>query len=350
MRRHILLIAALLALFAGRPPAYAADDPAAASQAAVRWLTARQQNDGSFPGFGVGSSADAILALAAAGIDPNSVQKQGASGVTALASGADAFARSSTAAASKTLLAALAAGKSPRSFGGIDLVALITQSYSATTGVYGQNPTDHAFALIALAGAGEAIPAEALTAAATLQRADGGWSFDGASGNTSDSNTAALMVQGLVASGASGSTLSRAVAYLKLQQNKDGGFTYSMESTFGTDSDANSTALVIQALVAAGEDPRAQPNGDAIAALLALQNASGAFRYQTAVADDNDLATAQAIPALLQKPFPLKLAAVPAAPVALPNTGGEALPLWALALAASLLMGGAALRRASRGV
>ena len=67
--------------------------------------------------------------------------------------------------------------------------------------------------------------------------------------------------------------VERAVAYLVTQRNADGGFPYSQASEYGTASDANSTALVIQAIVAAGGNPTAGPwadvNGNPVAALLA---------------------------------------------------------------------------------
>jgi LPXTG-motif cell wall-anchored protein len=351
MRRFRDLIAMLLvvgSLFA-LVPAYAAEDSASATQSALRWLTTRQQADGSFPGFGPGSTADIVYALAAAGIDPNGVLNNGNSPISALGNTAATFAKSSLAADGKLILAVIAADKDPRSFGGQDLVAILQQGYHPATGIYGANPTDHAFAILALASAGQPIPAAAISAADRLQRADGGWSFDGGATSTSDTNTAALMIQAYVAAGTRNAALTKAVAYLKSQQNTDGGFTYSKQSQYGSDSDANSTALSIQALVAIGEDPRAlkQAGGDPITALLAFQNSSGAFRYQAAFPDDNDIATAQAIPALLLKPLPIKRLPAIALPVpaTLPNTGGENPMPWAVLVAGMLFMAGFALRR-----
>jgi LPXTG-motif cell wall-anchored protein len=351
--RALFLIVAL-ALGFSAAPAQAATDPAAAVQSATAWLLARQQEDGSFPGFNAGSNADAIFALAAAGIDPNSVLKNGASPVSAFGNVAAAYASGSTAAAGKTILAVVAADKDPRFFGGADLVAQLYSRFDPRQGTFGTNPNDQAFALLALVAAGEIVPVSALNAVQRTQRPDGGWSFD--SGDTSDTNTTAMMAQALVASGERGAVVQRALTYLKSQQNADGGFPYSKASPFGSDSDANSTALVIQALAAAGEDPRAltQSGGDPISALLGLQNANGAFRYQAALPDDNDLATAQAIPALLLKPFPLKRAAASApapVPAALPNTGGADSQPWLLLslLAALAIGGGVAVRKVARG-
>jgi LPXTG-motif cell wall-anchored protein len=358
MKRVFSALAVLLALFlvAGATHARAADDPNGAAQAALGWLLGRQGDDGSFPGFDAGASADAIFAIAAVGSDPNGVLKGGSSPVSYLGTQAAAYAAKSPAAAGKLALAVVAAGKDPREFGGQNLLQLILASYNSQTGQYGADITGHAYALLALAGAGQPIPPAAISALNTAQLPDGGWSFDGTTATGSDTNTAALAIQALVAAGAKGASVDKALAYLRSQQNADGGFPYSKASSFGSDSDANSTAAVIQALVAAGQDPRAlaQSGGDPITALQAFQNPSGALRYQAAVSDDNDLATAQAIPALLLKPLPIRTtslppvqaAAAPAAPapVSLPNTGGAADTAWLALVALGLVMAGLALK------
>jgi hypothetical protein len=74
------------------------------------------------------------------------------------------------------------------------------------------------------------------------------------------------------------------------------GWTYQKPSAFGEATDANSTALVMQALVAAGEDLAAW--NDPSQALLALQVPSGAFIFNAATSSENLLATVQALPAL----------------------------------------------------
>lgn len=347
------LLIALLSLPGAAAPARAAADPSQAAQAALGWLIGRQADNGSFPGFDAGASADAVFAIAAVGSDPNGVLKNGNSPVSYLGTQAAGYASKSTAAAAKLLLAVVAAGKDPLDFGGRNLVALLVEQYDPRTGRYGGDMTGHTFALLALASTGQPIAREVIAGLNQAQLADGGWSFDGNAATGSDTNTTALALQALAAAGATGGSSSRALDYLRSQQNADGGFPYSKVSSFGSDSDANSTALVLQALVAAGQDPRAwaQSGGDPIDALLRFQNASGAFRYQAALPDDNDLATAQAIPALLLKSFPLKRVSLPPvsaapvpAPARLPNTGGAAMPLWLPAVALIVLAAGVLLR------
>lgn len=346
MNRLLALLALLALLLVPAAPALAADTPAQAVPAALGWLLTRQQADGSFAGFDAGASADAIFAIAAVGSDPNGVLKNGSSPVSYLGTQAASYATKSTAAAGKLALAVVAAGKDPRSFGGQNLLGLINAAYNPASGQYGADITGHVYALLALASSGQPISPQALAALGAAQLPDGGWSFDGTAATGSDTNTSALAVQALVAAGAKGDALARGLAYLQSQQNADGGYPYSKSSSFGADTDANSTAAVIQALAAAGGDTAAP-----IAALLKLQNPSGAFGYQAAVPDDNDLATAQAIPALLLKPFPIKSVSLPVepaqaqpVPAALPNTGGADSRAWLALVALSMLAAGALLR------
>lgn len=73
-----------------------------------------------------------------------------------------------------------------------------------------------------------------------------------------DSNATASAVQALAALGGEKKTVDKSVAWLKSVQNKDGGWGYSP----GMASDANSTGIVIGALVGAGEKPQSVKNQD----------------------------------------------------------------------------------------
>lgn len=290
-------------------PAHAAEPQPDAATKALAWLVRQQADDGSIGGD-AGATADAVSAIVAMGVDPNGVLKNGNSPVSFLGAQAATYAAKSVGGAGKLTLAVVAASKNPFNFRGVNLINLIQKSYDSATGQYGTTTTDHVFALLALASVGQIIPPAAVTALEKLQLSDGGWSYDGTAETGSDTNTTALAVQALKATNSSSAALPKAQSYLLSQQNTDGGFPYSKTSPFGSDSDADSTAYVIQALVALGVDPAALKQGanTPLTALLALQNTSGAFRYQTAVPDDNIFATEQAIPALLLKTFPLKTA------------------------------------------
>ena len=70
--------------------------------------------------------------------------------------------------------------------------------------------------LIALTAAGEAIPDAALEPVRTAQGEDGGWAFDGSTApGAADSNTTALVIQALVAAGHGDDPMvDRALAFL----------------------------------------------------------------------------------------------------------------------------------------
>ena len=295
------MLAAVLAGCLVWPVAAAAQSPADPMQAAASWLRTQQQPDGGFsngftPGSDPGATADAVLAIAATGEKPaewivgghnpvDFLQQSAASGSIA---GAGGFA--------KITLAAIAAGADPRSFGGVDLIARILDDFSNEAGLFGGGPFDTALAIQALAAAGEPVPETAVAGLLATRMADGTYSFTGdITPGAGDSNTTAMAVLALVAAGQR-QEAAPSLEYFRSVQNDDGGWTYQKPSAFGEATDANSTALVMQALAAAGEDLPAW--NDPAQALLALQVPSGAFIFNAATSSENLLATVQALPAL----------------------------------------------------
>ncbi|WP_419994567.1 hypothetical protein [Streptomyces boninensis] len=100
-----------------------------------------------------------------------------------------------------------------------------------------------------------------------------------------DTNATAAAVQALAATGKSGSTVEKAIGWLKTSQNKDGGWPFYA----GAPSDANSTAVVIGALTATGARPASvvktgKSPYDALAALRLPCDAKpaekGAYTFQ----------------------------------------------------------------------
>ena len=132
-----------------------------------------------------------------------------------------------------------------------------------------------------------------------------------------DTNATALALQALVATGEpiTASAVISGLAYLASVQNVDGGFPY--VGGDGAVSDVNSTAYVVQALLAAGEDPRGQrwttANGNPFGYLATMQLGDGSFEWQAGTGA-NLLATQQAIPALLGRPFPVQRQPLAACP------------------------------------
>ncbi len=323
VRRLILLIGALLAVVMPAASAWAQTTTNdAAAQKASAYIRTQQAPDGTFAGFGAGSTADAIYALAAANLNIAELKNGGASPIDGLSKLAPEAAKDPGVAA-KFVIAALLAGQSPTTLGGTDMVTAVESGFNGATGQYGKDVTAHALALLALRAAGTTLRPEAVAALEKLQLPDGGWSFDGTPATGSDTNTTSLAIQALTAAGSTTDARTKALGYLRAQQNADGGFPYSQTSQFGNASDANSTALGVQAILASGEtlDAWAKDGKTPVDRLLAFQNPSGAFRFQDAQPEDNQLATYQAVPAIMGKPFPIEpilIALTPAGQMAEP--------------------------------
>jgi prenyltransferase beta subunit len=355
--RIVVLTLALAALLVGALPVLAAAD----LTAALDYLTTQQNADGGFgsgfsPDSTLGSTADVVLAIVAAGGDLAAFDQEGNTPLTYLE--ANASTASSGGDLSKLIQAAIAAGENPREFGGVDSVAKLEILIDEGGRIGGVTDTfvSHTLAVLALSSAQRPIPEAAVEAIKTAQQEDGSWAWDGTADTAGDTNTTAFAVQALVAAGEdpASDAVANALAYYQGIQNEDGGWPYQNPSDYGTATDANSTAVTMQAIIAAGQDPAGADwtVGEAtpVVALEALQNESGAFAWQAAMPDDNLLATVQALPALAGKAFPLATMDVgqAAAPPAVPETGGTpvALTLPLLLSGLALAGGGYLLKRA----
>lgn len=317
-------IAALTMLFGAAAPTLAAP-PAAyndAANKALTWIKTQQQPDGSFTGFGAGSSIDAVLGIIAAGGDAKLYAQGGNNPVSFLESKASGLA-ATPGGAGKLLLAVNALGENPKSFGGVDLVNAINASYGiSATGQYGPDALGSAFAVLGLHAAGETVPADAIARLISLQGPDGGWAFSGdTSAGSADTNTTAVVVQAMAAVGADKTetaSIRKAATYLATQQNSDGGWPYQQGSEFGSESDVNSTSYVVQGLLVLG-DAAGAAKGQAF--IAGLQNPSGAFPFVKSDPTDNAGATYQAIPALLGATFIDPAVSVPVTAPVSPSTG-----------------------------
>jgi hypothetical protein len=157
----------------------------------------------------------------------------------------------------------------------------------------GNNST--AWGILALRQAGEKAPRSAVRFLVRQQARSGGWSWN--PGGQPDSNDTAATIEALRAAGVKGTPVQRALGYLGRRHRRDGGF----ELTPGRGSDAQSTAWAIQAYAAAGRKP---PSGS-LAYLRRLRRSDGSFRYSRRYATTPVWVTAQVLPALSRRPFPL---------------------------------------------
>jgi len=294
------VIAAFTASLLTLSSALAAGPVERTAASAASWLAGRHEADGGFssgfaPGSDVGASADAVAALAAAGMNTSR-------GADYLAAQIRSSRKLSAGQIAKIALAVQAAGRDARAFAGQDLTQRMLAAQKQDTGVIGDGVFSHSLCMLALVRSGVAVPASAVDALERLQARSGGWAFSG--GDKVDVDTTALAVQALIAAGrpANRGAAGRGLGYLHSLQNPDGGFPYQSPSEYGTESNVNSTALVAQAIIASGDQPEswAAARGNPLSYLVRMANASGALGFQASFSDDNVLATAGAIPALLR--------------------------------------------------
>lgn len=347
------LLVALLAGVVALPPSAAAGTgatpPAAATSAAsygggwlARLITAAGGHVPIDPARPTTSApdpsgtADAVLALHAAGV--GGVQADAA--LSWLEANYEGYVRVSGAdvpgALAKLILVAHASGVDPRAFGTAptDLVARLLgteRSGGADAGLFGsQDPTfdgsyRQGLALLALSAV-RRTDAPAVRWLKGQQCSGGGWlgyradtsvpcpAPDPASFSGPDTNGTSLAFQGLRAEG----TAPRVdpLVFLAGVQSDDGGWGY--VGGRAVPADPNSTALVIQALLAAGEDPTAarwvRGGATPYDALLrfalgcsAPVAGRGAFYFDVGdgTRKPNVLATVQAVPAAAGMFFPL---------------------------------------------
>lgn len=275
--------------------------PSLQSLAAANWLASRQTIAGDFGG--VGATVETVMALGA-----NRQRNEGA--VRYLAAVGAAYARSGAAAAGKLAVALSSVD------GCLPAGALTPAAYfSPTLGAYSLQSGVNGWAILGTVALSETTPASAVTYLAAQIQPDGGWEW--APGWGTDTNATALALQALVAAGEpiSSSAVISGLAYLDRVQSTDGGFPYAGGAEAA--SDVNSTAYVIQALIAAGANPRdprwSAPAGNPFDYLAVMQLADGSFEWQAGTGA-NQLATQQAIPALLGQPHPVQSQALPACP------------------------------------
>jgi hypothetical protein len=151
-----------------------------------------------------------------------------------------------------------------------------------------------AWAVLAYRTSGTRVPAKTVRWLLSKQARSGGWGW---TAGAVDSNDTAAVVQALRAEGVRGRPITRALRFLARYENRDRGF----ELTQGRGSDAQSTAWVVQAFLAA----RRRPPRGALAYLRSLQRPDGSFRYSRRYATTPVWVTSQVVPALAGKAFPL---------------------------------------------
>jgi hypothetical protein len=243
------------------------------------YLEARRAPDGgvSEPGgqADAGLTAWTILALRAAGRDPGRASRE--------------YVRSAEPGdVTQTALRALAVGD-------VELLDRL-EAARRPDGRIGPLVNSTAWSVLALRGAGRPARAKTIRYLLGKQRKNGGWPWHPR--GDPDSNDTAVVLQALRAAGVRGRPITKGVRYLRGQQARDGGF----RLVPGRDPDAQSTAWAIQGLLAAG----VKPGRAAYRYLAGLRRADGSYRYSKRYAVTPVWVTAQVVPALAGRTFPLR--------------------------------------------
>ena len=163
-------------------------------------------------------------------------------------------------------------------------------------GAIGPAVNSTVWGILALRQSGEPVAPDTIRFLLRAQTRSGGFAW--AAGLPPDTDDTAAAVQALVAVGVRGKPVARALAYLRTRQRLDGGF----ELQPGKRSNVQSTAWAIQAFVAA----RTKPPAAAFRFLARMRRTDGSLRYSAQYATTPLWVSAQAVPALARRPFPLR--------------------------------------------
>jgi energy-coupling factor transport system substrate-specific component len=287
------VLLALAALFALQPTARAnaANTPAG-------YLLAAQNSDGGFGPSPHSSSSQlyagwAALGLASAGHNPKDVRHGGQSLAGYITSGQGSAGDPGS--IERTILALRS--------GGLPVTSLVgrLQSKVRPNGSVSNQVNLTAFAVLALRAVGVAPPARMTAWLGHQEDADGGFNFATRGGASDIDDTAAA----LEALGGAGPV--RAVHFIEAHENRDGGF----PSEPGSSSNAQSTAWAVQGLLASGVP--ASSLGRPLGYLRSLIAPDGHVRYSRGSDQTPVWVTAEALMALDAKPLPVAPVTVRAA-------------------------------------
>ncbi|WP_406110911.1 prenyltransferase/squalene oxidase repeat-containing protein [Kitasatospora purpeofusca] len=289
-------------------PARTGDPAAAAAWLAARLVGGDHMENWAFEGPDYPGTVRTAIALAAAGSQDPALRKV----LAFLRAHTDAYlypdgptGKPDSGAAALLALVAGSTGGDPRSFGGRDLLAALTDHVCAAPGENGKctaagdfhgasSPWVQAWAVIALRRAGVTPPASALARFAVLQCADGGMAGSMiVAGGYCESDPGSTSLAVLALRGVTGyePMATKAAEQLAASQQADGSYA----PYAGAPGDTGSTAHAAQALLAVGQGAR---QSAAKAWIAARQGEDGGVRPDEATTDADPAATEQAVLAL----------------------------------------------------
>lgn len=276
---------------------------ARATPAPVRYLLSSQNRDGGF-GAAPGQRSTqlyagwAALGLESEGYNPAHVARRGGRSLLDYALGG-VHSISDPGSLERTILVVRGAGLPATSVGGVNLISRLEREIRRNGSVSNQTNLT-SFAVLALRAAGVTPSARMLSWLARQQDRDGGFNFETA-GSTSDVDDTGAALEALAGDSAARAVVARAVRFVRDQQNRDGGF----PSEAGGTSNAQSTAFAVQGLIATGTALASLPHGTPDRYLRGLVGRSGAVAYARGIRLTPVWVTSEALMALASKPLPL---------------------------------------------
>jgi hypothetical protein len=238
----------------------------------------------------------ACLGLEASGRNPRDLRTNGQTPISYLRRTAGEI--RSVGDMERTALVLVGAGLDPRRFGR-DLVARLRNHRLGDGSWPGQvNPTAYGILALTASGSRGGLGRSAAWLR-SAQNPDGGWGF--ARGSAGDPDSTGAAIQALAAAGGSGEAIAKGVDWLRRSQAPGGGF-----AVAGGSPNAQSTALAVQGLIAAGVSPSSVQNGGSPLDYLASVRApDGHFRYSASSDQTPVWVTGQALVAARGEALPL---------------------------------------------
>jgi hypothetical protein len=273
--------------------------PAANAADGSRYLASRLTPSGGFaePGASasVGLTEWTVMALKAADRNPATMKRSGGHTPTYfLAQRApkwrDAFQLE------RGILAVVALGKDPRTFAGVDLIRKLSAKV-ALSGKIGKYANSTYWGVIAFRAAGVTVPRRSLDFIRAQQRSSGGFGYSSSSATDSNDTAAAVMALRSGAIPCDWRVMTKAYAYMQTLQRSDGG--YGLGTSSGSDS--QSTGWVMMARTKCRLS-----NTRALGYLRDRQLPSGAFEYRAGLVQTPVWVTAQVVPAVRGRAYPIR--------------------------------------------
>jgi hypothetical protein len=274
--------------------------PAALGASGTAYLLGRQTASGGFAESGSSTPGPTltewtVMGLRAAGVNAGSVHRSGGHTAAAYLAGrasgwGDAYELA------RGVLSVVAMGDNPQSFAGRNLLSALRAKIGAKGGI-GPAANSTYWGVLALRAAGSSVPARTLAYIRNRQHPGGGYGW--AIGAAPDSNDTAAAVLALHAAGVgrNAGSIAHAFGYLKSAQSPAHGYAL----VPGEAADSQSTSWAIQARHACG-----LRNRRSRAWLLARQLPDGAWNYQPGTTVTPTFVTAQVLPAVHGRWYPIR--------------------------------------------